>query len=299
MGDRVRVTVRRRSSDSAPADRGEVVIEDLSGVVTRLSARAGPNGPQGAVTQWMLREASAHLAEQLATDLAPRESGEAMPRILSALVGHEPFVKGVLDASIHQLNRRWPIASDWYADLIAYIMRPRPAAVNMTEMGAYVGEDDDVSLADLVSGLARFQLAVIRDPQVFTLAETLRTLWPDHPEVQAAYARVQDAQFEQATELVEFALSAYGLHLRPGVTAFDVVWAIQALSSWDYREERIRPDRSDPADPVDGAGRPRSARAVLQYLAGALQDRDGAALTLADLYARRPLPDEPTSPSPR
>ena len=66
---------------------------------------------------------------------------------------------------------------------------------------------------------------------------------------------------------------------------------IQALSSWDYREERIRPDRSDPADPVDGAGRPRSARAVLQYLAGALHDRDGATLTLADLYARRPLPE--------
>ena len=64
--------------------RGTLVIEDLSDVLTEISSRTGANGPLNPVTQFMLSEASNHLAERLSgNDHAKNARAGHVPRLLS------------------------------------------------------------------------------------------------------------------------------------------------------------------------------------------------------------------------
>ena len=63
LGHRRPVYAQGKGESSATL-RGHVVIEDLTGVLDRISSRTGPNGPQGEVTQWILSQAARHLAER-------------------------------------------------------------------------------------------------------------------------------------------------------------------------------------------------------------------------------------------
>ena len=112
---------------------------------------------------------------------------------------------------------------------------------------------------------------------------------PDYPQVKANHERAQQLITQQWGSLYQFALPIYGVRLRTGVTVDEVVWSIQALASWDMREEHIRLSPPRYADPIDGADRPHCSRASMIYLAGAVENLDGSLLSLEDLYRRTPV----------
>lgn len=118
-GEQVEVKVQPRGGGPEQS-RGSIVLEDLGEVVTRIASRRGPSGPNAPITQFMLSEATRHLSERLGQELVEQPLAEdSVPRVLSALIGHEPFVENVLKMSVHQMRRRWPLAGDWYADVIS------------------------------------------------------------------------------------------------------------------------------------------------------------------------------------
>ena len=288
VGDTVPVFVQRRGT-GRPTLRGEIVLEDLDPILERIASRSGSNGPQSEVTQWILAQAARHLAEELTRDISPRPAGDSLPRVFSSLIGHEPFVKQILDVSIHQMNRRWPQASDWYYDLIAYIMRPQRYARNFTDILGELPTWTQLTLGQLTKAFGEFELSYGRDPLLYGLADVIETLWPDHPQVKANHERAQQLITQQWGSLYQFALPIYGVRLRTGVTVGEVVWSIQALASWDMREEHIRLSPPRYADPIDGADRPHCSRASMIYLAGAVENLDGSLLSLEDLYRRTPV----------
>lgn len=263
-------------------------MEDLTSVLERITSRTGPNGPQGPVTQWILAQAAQQLSVQLARDIRPRSLADSVPRVLSALIGHEPFVKQALGLSVHQMLRRWPQASDWYYDLIAYVMRPQRYARNADQVAAEIPEWGDLTLGELTRAFGEFQMQKSRDPALYALADVMATLWPDHPQVQASHDRAQRTVFESFGALYEQLLLTYRLRLRPGVTLYEVIWTLQALASWDMREESLRPAPQRRTDPIDGAERPHHSRAAMVYLAGAVEGLDGRSLSHAELYALQP-----------
>lgn len=265
------------------------MVEDLTGVLERIASRTGTNGPQGPVTQWMLMQAAEKLATQLARDIRPGQMADSVPKVLSALIGHEPFVRQTLGLSVHQLLRRWPQASDWYYDLIAYVMRPQRYVRNAEAVSGHVAMWSGMSLGEMTRAFSEFQMAESRDPSLYALADVISTLWPEHPQVQASHDRAQRAVFESFGALYELILPTYGLRLRPGVTLHEVVWTLQAVASWDMREESLRPVPSRRRDPVDGAERPHHSRAAMVFLAGAVEGLDGRYLSHTELYGLFPV----------
>ena len=137
---------KRQIQDRGASDtrlRSTLIIEDLSDVLTCISARSGANGPNNPVTQYILSQAAEYLAERLIEDAAPGSGGGSVPRTLSGALGHQPFIESVLNMSQHQMLRRWPLATDWYTDVIHYVMRPS----RFTRAIDYVrSQFDDLSL---------------------------------------------------------------------------------------------------------------------------------------------------------
>ena len=153
-GESAEVWIQDRGSAKAGL-RGTIVIEDLSGVLTSISSRSGANGPNNPVTQYILAEAADYLAERLIEDA----SGETVPRTLSSALGHQPFIESVLNMSQHQMLRRWPLATDWYQDVVNYIMRPSRFARATVEVRAHFEAWTTGSLGEFIR---RFSETVFR-----------------------------------------------------------------------------------------------------------------------------------------
>lgn len=277
VGARLPVLVRRRGS-AHDEHRGDVEIEDLTEVLTRLSSRTGPNGPQSPVTQYILAQAEQRLAEQLQADVTPDAAGQVPPRILSAVVGHEPFVERALDLSVHQMRRRWPAAGDWYADLVAYLLRPSRHHTNRVDTlerleGWFTG-----SAADFVEALVRRQLEVTRAPTGFHLSNALYALWPDYEPVVAAREREAAWMIDQWLPLYEHFVARYGAQVRPGIDLAAAAWAGASLVNAAAR------------GPAGGREDDWCVHASIVLAAGTLQDADGRLLTPERLSVTPALP---------
>lgn len=287
IGERVAVTANRRGSRE-PTVVGHVRLEDLTPVVVRTASANGPNGPQGPMTQFILAEAVRHLSAQLGEDIQPKGGREPVPRVLSVLVGHERFVEEVLGISINQMRRRWPSATDWYADLLAYILRPSRHDANYAQLREALPGWLELPLGEFSRNLAGAQISQALDVNLYGLADTVRWLWPEHPVVRSSLAASLGALYELWIPILYQVFGVYGLLPREGIEAEEMAWTLNALMSWESHQWSIDQQLVQYVDPSDGRRRSRTSRTAMVYLLGACESVDGEPLTLPALYARRP-----------
>ena len=268
--------------------RGHVVVEDLTGVLTSIASRSGANGPLNPVTQYMLARAANHLADRLIDDAAPSRDGrESIPRILSSALGHQPFVESVLEMSQHQMLRRWPLATDWYTDVINYVMRPARFDPKFDMLAASVGQAASASLGELVRRFAYEASNYADSTKIVRVAEALQALWPDYPPVANAMGAYRESLLEHYIPLYTATMRAYGLVLRPGMDATIVAWAFNALHAREAIEFLAGQATTHVAQ--DGTKWSMTAWAVVVILAGATTDEAGNTLTPVELAARLPV----------
>jgi hypothetical protein len=268
--------------------RGTVVIEDLTSVLTRIANRSGANGPQNPVTQYILRQAAEHLADRLIGDIGNPLEGESVPRTLSGALGHQPFIETTLGLSQHQMLRRWPLATDWYTDVINYVMRPsRFGTVHITT-AQNIAEWSRGTLGEFLRKFTEHQVASFGDLRQIRMAEALQSLWPDYPPVRDAISAYREMVKETWLPLYKTVMRRYGLSFRPGVTAEEIGWIFNAFHSRETLERL-----SDPNMPghVDRAGNTWSmtARSALLVVAGTCADAQGRALSIDELERLRPV----------
>ncbi len=287
IGDNVPVVAHRRGS-AEPTVLGHIELEDLRTVVVRTATGHGPNGPQGPMTQYILAEAVRYLADQLGADVQPRAGREPVPRVLSALVGHERFVEDVMGISINQMRRRWPSATDWYADLLAYILRPSRHDANYTRLQTAVAHWFTLPFGEFAKELSGAQIAQAQEADLYGLADTVRWLWPEHPVVRDSLASSLNALYGLWIPILHKVFEVYGLRPRETVEPEEIAWTLNAMMSWESHQWSIDEQLVRYVDTSDGRRRSRTARSAMVYFLGACEDVDGQPMTLAGLYARKP-----------
>ncbi len=275
--------------------RGHVVIEDLSDVLTSISSRTGANGPLNPVTQYMLSRAANHLADRLIDDAGPTRDGrDAVPRILSSALGHQPFVESVLEMSQHQMLRRWPLATDWYTDVINYVMRPSRFDQKFEDLLETVDEASQANLGDFIQRFAYEAYTYADNTKVVRVAEALQALWPDYPPVQDAMAAYRKHVLERYIPIYRGALHAYGLRPREGMDITVVGWAFNALHAREALEF-LAGQTTTHAGP-DGKPWSMTSWTVLLIIAGAVTDEEGNTFHPYELAERLPVRPFPTKP---
>ena len=268
--------------------RGHVVIEDLGGVLTSISSAAGANGPLNPVTQYMLARAANHLADRLIDDAPPtREGRDSVPRILSSSLGHQPFVETVLEMSQHQMLRRWPLATDWYTDVINYVMRPArfdPKFVTVTET---VVKRSQGTLGAFIRAFAYEAYTYADSRKVVRVAEALQALWPDYPPVRKAMGQYRAHVMERYVPIYRAAMHTYGLQARPGMDIGPLSWAFNALHAREALEHLAGQNTTHTTG--DGTDWSLTAWTILVLIAGAVTDEDGKTLDPMQLSERMPV----------
>lgn len=287
-GEEYPVWFRDRGSEERRC-RGRIVVEDLSEIAVNLISRRGENGPQSPNTQYLLQQAARHLEEELTT-AGGFGSQTGVPELLSHLVGGEPFFENVLQVSRHQMQRRWSSTPEWYADLIAYALRPQRYEQNAHDVAALVQGLFTQPLRVVVRGMADWEMQSSAESHVFRLGETLMTMWPDYPPVARARRHYHQVVQESWAPLYTEILHRYGLAVRPGVGLSEACWVFQALVIREGQEKRAWPEAPRTIDPIDGQEVSLSARAVMLYLAGTCLDAaTGQTLAIEELYRREPV----------
>ena len=206
------------------------------------------------------------------------------------LVGHEPFVTHQLDLSVHQMRRRWPVASDWYADLVRYILHVTTTHVDVAKGFAERGRWDDILFGQFIAYAVLKRRDSFAYPELLDLAHTIQAMWPDYGPVRESI-RTVEAGMAQWAEGVTRIFAAYGLFVRPGVTMGEVLWTFHAVATTE--EQRALSRRVSPLfsqvgpDSPGGPDYPYAARATMLALAGALVDAEGRSVPVVDLYTRR------------
>ncbi|MFV0453139.1 MAG: hypothetical protein ACK5LS_13025 [Propioniciclava sp.] len=287
-GERAQVWVQERGGGPLQL-RGEVVIEDLRPVLTSISSWSGANGPLNPVTQFMLRQAAARLADRLTGDhrLAGGHSTDHVPRLLSSALGHQPFVESVLQMSQHQMLRRWPQATAWYTDVINYMVR----SSRNEEADRVLSEQAPVWARDTLGGflrrLAEHVSRVGQNESEQRVAEALQILWPDFPPVQQALADTRAELGDRWQPLFLAIFDAYGLRLRADVEPATLIWAIDSLNARQTLDNLA----GFPTVERTPSGEAWSTNAwgSLVLLAGSCTDHDGSALTPTQLSERAPI----------
>lgn len=268
--------------------RGHIMIEDLGGVLTSISSGGGANGPLNPVTQYMLARAANHLADRLIDDAPPtREGRDSVPRILSSSLGHQPFVESVLEMSQHQMLRRWPLATDWYTDVINYVMRPARFDPKFVAVTQTVVERSHGTLGEFIRAFAYEAYTYADSRKVVRVAEALQALWPDYPPVRNAMGQYRAHVMERYVPLYRAAMHAYGLKARPGMDIGPLSWAFNALHAREALEHLAGQNTTHTTK--DGTEWSLTAWTILVLIAGAVTDEDGNTLDALELNDRMPI----------
>lgn len=277
-GETVEIVVRDRGS-RVEGSRGTIVVEDLSDVVSRTLSLTGPNGPNAPITQYILKEAARQLSDRLLGDLSHEWDPEA-PKVLSALIGHEPFVERSLNLSAHHMRRRWPMAADWYADLLSYALRPQRYTRNEQDVLSEIPGWLKLPFGGFVRQFAGHQVWATQDAELFRLADTLYTIWPDYEPIQKSYRQYRSVIQGTWSPLYEQLLGLYRLRLRPEVDMAEICWVLDLVVNQIGHEQALNYDK-------ERAGE-KASRVILTYINGAVTSEDGAPLTLRELAERKP-----------
>ena len=273
--------------------RGHVVIEDLGGVLTSISSRTGANGPLNPVTQYMLSRAANHLADRLIDDAGPTKDGrDSVPRILSSALGHQPFVESVLEMSQHQMLRRWPLATDWYTDVINYVMRPSRFDPKFEDLVADIGQKTAAPLGEFVRSFTREAYTFSDNTKTVRVAEALQALWPDYAPVRNAMGQYRQHVLERYIPVYRAALQAYGLVARPGMDIQTIGWAFNALHVREALE--FLAGQTTTHTTPDGIEWSMTAWTVVLIIAGAVTDEEGNTFHPMELSERLPIRPFPT-----
>lgn len=268
--------------------RGHVMIEDLSSVLTSISSRNGANGPLNPVTQYMLARAANHLADRLIDDAPPtREGRDSVPRILSSSLGHQPFVESVLEMSQHQMLRRWPLATDWYNDVINYVMRPARFDPKFDQLMGNVAEMTAGTFGEFVRTFAYEAYTYADNTKVVRVAEALQALWPDYPPVRNAMAQYREHVMTRYVPLYAAAMRAYGLVARSGMDLHQMGWAFNALHAREALEHLA--GQTTTHTTPDGTVWSLTAWTIMVLIAGATSSEDGERIDAVDLIHRMPV----------
>lgn len=268
--------------------RGHVMIEDLEGVLTSIASRNGANGPLNPVTQYMLERAANHLADRLIDDAPPSRQGrDSVPRILSSSLGHQPFVESVLEMSQHQMLRRWPLATDWYNDVINYVMRPSRFDPKFDGLIQNVAASSGGTLGELVRSFAHEAYTYADNTKVVRIAEALQALWPDYPPVRNAMGQYREQVKQKYVPLYRAAMHAYGLKARPAMDIETIGWAFNALHAREGLEH-LAGQTTTHVTP-DGTEWSLTAWTVMILMAGAITDEEGTPLDAVELTSRMPV----------
>lgn len=286
-GDEVPIWIQDRGGRGLRL-RGHIVIEDLRPVLSAIATQQGANGPQNPVTQYMLAEASHYLADRLLDDGQPTNDGRAsVPRTLSSALGHQPFVETVLGMSQHQMLRRWPLASDWYTDVINYVMRPARFTSPSSPLAPQLVEHATGPLGDLIRFFVDESYRLAAASRTIRVAEALQTLWPDYPPVRHAMASYRHEVLEQYVPLYNAIIAAYDLRPHRDIDLTAISWAFNALSSRNIIEQLAdqNPIR------VDAHGTPWTLAAYncLLLVAGSCTDHAGRTLPPEEFAALLPV----------
>lgn len=268
--------------------RGRIVVEDLTGVLTEISSRTGANGPLNPVTQYMLSEASNHLAERL-TGGDNRKGGRAghVPRLLSTALGHQPFVESVLGMSQHQMLRRWPHATSWYTDVIKYMLRPGRFLPTFESIRKAATAWSTGPFGDFVRRFVDHSLGIGFDQTQLRVAEALQLLWPDFEPTREAITAYRLDVGVLWQPMYFAALRAYGLVLRPGIDPDETAWAMSSMNSREFLERLA----GFTLEHVDDAGNKWALTSwnTLMLVAGVCTDEDGRTLSPFELETRMPV----------
>ncbi len=271
-----------------PRLRGHIVIEDLRPVLSTIATRQGANGPQNPVTQYMLAEASNYLADRLLDDGRIDDEGRpTIPRTLSGALGHQPFVESVLGMSQHQMLRRWPLASDWYTDVINYVLRPARFTSPASPLAAQLVELGKGPLGGVVRFLIDEANRAATTSRTLRVAEALQTLWPDYPPVRQALDAYRREVLELYVPIYEGLMVTYGLRPHPGVDVAAISWAFNALFSRNILEQLA----GQSPVLVDTHGTPwtLAAHNCLLLIAGSCAGPDGRPLSPHDCANLPPI----------
>lgn len=268
--------------------RGTIMIEDLDDVLSTISSRKGANGPLNPVTQYMLERAANHLADRLIEDAPPTGEGRnSVPRILSSYLGHQPFVESVLEMSQHQMLRRWPLATDWYNDLISYVMRPARFDLKLEQLLATAAETSAGTLGEFVRTFAYQAYTYADSTKVVRVAEALQALWPDYPPVRKAMGRYREHVIQRYMPLYLAVMHSYGLTPRPRIDLAHMSWAFNALHAREALEHLAGQTTS--VTHPDGTEWSLTAWTIMVLIAGAAMTEDGERLDAVDLINRMPV----------
>ncbi len=267
--------------------RGTVVIEDLRDVLTSMASPTGANGPQSPVTQYILAEAAEYLADRLMDDAVGRD-GREVPRILSGSLGHQPFIEQVLGMSQHQMLRRWPLATDWYTDVINYVMRPGRFQATYENAADQLELWATGTFGEFVRHFTSSVFAMQDNPKVIRVAEALQSLWPEFEPVKNAMDSYRRQVNELWVPMYLASMDHYGLKLHEGVEIRHLAWAVNALQARETLERLANPDLETPLD-ADGHAWSYTARIGLLTLAGSVTDLEGRSLSPSELKHRLPV----------
>lgn len=287
VGQRYPVWAQRRGQTSQSL-LGDVEIEDLSNVLTRIAMRRGSNGPQGLLTQFILASAADHLDSSIVGDVPRADDEEHVPRTLSALIGHEPFVEHTLELSVNQMRRRWPRAADWYHDLIAYVLRPQRHRANMRDAQSQLREWLTLPFGQLIRAVFEHQISSSQDAALYRLADTLRWLWPHHPAVREAQQAEFEALVADWSVVLRNVLWLYALRFRHGVDIREACWLANALVFGEAHQRSVNPQYAGAGSVLSGTPQPLGAQCFLTYMASVVTDEHGTTLTVETLRQRCP-----------
>ncbi|QIK72081.1 hypothetical protein G7070_07125 [Propioniciclava coleopterorum] len=286
-GDEVPIWIQDRGGGQMRL-RGHIVIEDLRPVLTTISSKQGANGPQNPVTQYMLSEASSYLADRLLDDAFPGDDGRySVPRLLSSALGHQPFIETVLGMSQHQMLRRWPLASDWYTDVVNYIMRPARFSDPASPLGPRLMEKARGPLGALIRFFIDESYKEAAASKTIRVAEALQTLWPDYPPVRNAMGAYREELLVLHVPLYHALLDAYDLRPHQDVDVNAISWAFNGLHARNVVEQLAG---QHPIH-VDQRGHEWTLAAYncLLLVAGSCTDAAGTSLTPEQLATRAPV----------
>lgn len=143
-------------------------------------------------------------------------------------------------------------------------------------------------LLDAILGLSMTKRS---DRQMFGLAQTISSLWPEYPPVQQAVARRQSGLLTNWTSFLEFLLGHYEVQVLSSLQLSELFWMAESISLGEIRDRMAWNPPVLLRDAPVGKSGFYAARGLLLVLTGHVADLEGRLLSMDELADRMPRGD--------